>query len=303
MRRILVVAVALGIGAACMSSPSPPADPSALHQAACAHAIRAGTDGQVASSALLETSGVVASRANTDVLWAHNDSGDTARVFAMTTAGAHLGIFQLAGTLAVDWEDIALGPGPDAGTSYLYLGDIGDNAAARPSVVVYRVAEPTVDAQDPPGDVNPLTGVTAITLQYPDGAHDAEALLVDPRSGDIVIVTKEASGNAGVYARAGGTSGTLTKKTTVSLGAGVLVTGGDVAPDGTGVVLRTYSSVLVYSRPNGRPLTDAFGSKACTGASATEQQGEAIGVLPDGRGYVTVSEGTNPPVHRFDIAG
>ena len=33
----------------------------------------------------------------------------------------------MTGAMAVDWEDIALGPGPD-GRDDLFVGDIGDNA-------------------------------------------------------------------------------------------------------------------------------------------------------------------------------
>ena len=98
--------------------------------------------GTVAHAAIDEASGVVASRKNPGVLWVHNDSGGSARAFAMNTLGTHLGIYNILGAGAWDWEDMAAGPGPVAGQSYLFLGDIGDNAAVRSSIVVYRVAEP-----------------------------------------------------------------------------------------------------------------------------------------------------------------
>jgi hypothetical protein len=236
------------------------------------------------------------------VLWAHNDSGDTARLFAMTTAGQHLGSFTLSGASATDWEDMAIGPGPVSGKSYLYVGDIGDNNHVRGSIVVYRVAEPSINVQQPPGDGQVLNGVETFTLTYPDGAHDAEALAVDPASGDIVIVTKEFSGQAGIYVRAASSSGTtLTKKDPIDLGGGVLVTGASVPPDGKAVVLRTYGSVLLFPRPGGAALDEALRSSFCTGASASEPQGEAVGVTPDGNGYVTISEGSQPAINRFDV--
>jgi hypothetical protein len=236
------------------------------------------------------------------VLWAHNDSGDTARVFAMTTSGQHLGSFTLNGASATDWEDMAIGPGPVSGKSYLYLGDIGDNNHARASIVVYRVAEPSVNVQQPPGDGQLLANVETFVLTYPDGAHDAEALAVDPASGDIVIVTKEFSGQAGIYVRsASSSSTTLTKRDPIDLGGGTLVTGASVPADGKAVVLRTYGSVLLFPRPEGAPLDEALRSSFCTGASASEAQGEAVTVTPDGRGYVTISEGSQPPINRFDI--
>ena len=51
----------------------------------------ATTTGNVASSQLTEISGVAASQQNDHVLWVHNDSGDTARLFAMSTEGDDLG--------------------------------------------------------------------------------------------------------------------------------------------------------------------------------------------------------------------
>jgi hypothetical protein len=282
--------------------PPPPPPPASLVQAACDGRLGASVSGQVASNALTETSGVAVSRDNAGVLWAHNDSGDSARVFAMTTSGQHLGSFTVGGATAVDWEDMAIGPGPQAGRRYLYLADIGDNDHVRASIVVYRVPELAVSVQQPPGDGQVLAGVEALVLQYPDGAHDAEALAVDPATGDIVIVTKELSGQAGVYVRPASSSTTvLSPKDPLQLGFGTLVTGAGVAPDGTAVVLRTYGSVLVFPRPGGATLDAAFRSSPCTGASAAEPQGESIAVTANGRGYVTISEGSHPPINRFQI--
>jgi hypothetical protein len=292
------------IAAVACVPPKPPSPPPAspLVQAACDGQLQASVAGQVESAALSETSGAVASRVNAGVLWAHNDSGDSARVFAMTTSGEHLGWFTLTGASATDWEDMSVGPGPQAGQSYLYIGDIGDNNKARSSIVVYRVPEPNVDISRPPGDGQSLGSVETLVLQYPDGAHDAEALAVDPATGDIVIVTKELSGQSGVYVRSASSSTTiLSARDPIQLGFGTLVTGASVAPDGTAVALRTYGSVLVFPRPGGAVLDAAFRSSLCTGASAAEPQGESIAVTANGRGYVTISEGSQPPINRFQI--
>jgi hypothetical protein len=298
------VASALLVAAACVpvkAPPPPPPPTSLLVQAACEGRLQASTAGQVTSNALTETSGVAASRHNGGLLWAHNDSGDSARVFAITTSGAHLGWFALAGASATDWEDMAIGPGPQAGQSYLYVGDIGDNTHVRTSVVVYRVPEPNIDVSQPPGDGQVLGNVDALVLQYPDGAHDAEALAVDPVTGDIVIVTKELSGQAGVYVRrASSSTTTLSRTDPIQLDFGTLVTGASVAPDGSAIALRTYGSVLLFPRPSGTTLDEALRSSSCIGASASEAQGEAIAVTADGRGYVTISEGAQPPINRFD---
>jgi hypothetical protein len=270
---------------------------SSVWAAACGRTLQASTPGSVADPALREVSGVAASRRNPGVWWLHNDSGDSARVFAMGDDGRALGQFALTGASARDWEDIAVGPGPTPGVSYLYVGDIGDNSAARRSVVVYRVPEPAVAG---PVGAPALAGVEALTLTYPNGPRDAEALLVDPVSGALVVIAKSWSGSAEVYRApaglAAGSSTVLTAVGTFPLG---IVTGADVTPAGDVVAVRTYGSVVLYRRPPGTAIEAAFAGTSCTGPSASEPQGEALGFLADGSGYVTVSEGAAPPVRRF----
>jgi hypothetical protein len=55
---------------------------------------------------------MVVSRLNPDTLWVHNDSGDSARLFALSLTGAHKRSFSLPTSKHVDWVDISLGPGP-----------------------------------------------------------------------------------------------------------------------------------------------------------------------------------------------
>ncbi len=145
--------------------------------------------GTVQHASIDEASGLAASRANPGVLWVHNDSGDTARVFAMNVQGTHLGIYNLSGASATDWEDTAVGPGPVEGQSYLYLGDIGDNNAVRSTIRVYRAPEPAVSPSQPPVNVD-LSDVATTTLQYPDGPRDAETLMIDQATADLYIVSK-----------------------------------------------------------------------------------------------------------------
>jgi len=317
-RRGLIAPVAIVVAAmvsACQPPPPPPPPPPLkppVLEAACAHTLTASTVGSLASNALTETSGIAASRRVSGVWWVHNDSGDRARVFAIGNDGRDLGEFDLAGAAAVDWEDIAVGSGPSAGTSYLYVADIGDNAKSRSSVQVYRAAEPLVDPAAAPGPPQTVTGVAKLNLTYPDGPHDAEGLLVDPTTADLFVVTKDLVGGVAQVFRApanlaAGSTTALTQVATVSLGPGQGVTGADVTPAGDVVALRTYLSVVLYPRPAGQPLAQAFTQASCPGSappfgSATpgsEPQGEAIGFTRDGLGYVTVSEGAHAALHQF----
>jgi hypothetical protein len=296
---MFVVGAAISPSGCLPYAPTPP-----VLAAACQHTLVGSTTGSVASPAVTELSGISASRLVDGVWWVHNDSGDSARVFAIGDDGRDLGEYALAGATAIDWEDIEAGPGPVAGVSYLYVGDIGDDSSSRASIQVYRVPEPTVDPAVGPPPPQTLTGVARLTLVYPDSAHNAEALLVDPTSGAMLVVTKEPSGIAQVFRApanlAAGTTTTLTQVATVNLGVGGAVTAADVTPNGDVVALRTYLSVRLYRRSGGAPLEHAFASALqCPGSAPTEVQGEALGFTRDGRGYVTASEGAHPAVHRF----
>ena len=80
----------------------------------------------IKDNSLSESSGLSASRLTLGAYWTHNDSGDGPFIYAFDTKGATLGVFRVAGAQARDWEDMASGPGPQRGKSYLYLGDTGD---------------------------------------------------------------------------------------------------------------------------------------------------------------------------------
>jgi hypothetical protein len=271
-------------------------------EAACNGQLITVTSGTVTDSALKEVSGIDAGIVNPTLFWVHNDSGDPARVFAINTSGATQSVFTLSGAVATDWEDIAVGPGPQNGVAYLYIADIGDNARNRAEIALYRVPEPTVASVAE----TTLDGVEALRLRYPDGAHNAEALLVDPVNGDIVIIEKTEQGGAARVYRAPGTlaAGSLTTLTlvgTLSLPQGLagLVTGADVSADGTQLAVRAYAAVLLWKRDTASPIWSPFATGSCAGPLPIEVQGEAIAFRTDGRGYVTLSEGTNPVLHTY----
>jgi hypothetical protein len=253
-----------------------------------------------------EASGLAMSVLHADVLWTHNDSGDSARVFAVGTTGELRGAFLMEGVQAIDFEDIARHV-QDDGTSWLYVGDIGDNNTNRSGVVVYGFAEPATlsgTAQAP----TPLA-VEAYPLLYPDGAHDAETLLVEP-SGDLVIVTKSRSGASGVYRveapHTPGVARTLTKVADLQLGTetipgDLMVTGGDLTPDGRTLVLRTYLNVWLWPIGRDEPLEQALRRAPCRPPSPPEPQGEAIAFDLDPPTYWTLSEGRNQPLYRVPV--
>ena len=255
--------------------------------------------GTVAHASVSEASGLAASRANPGVLWVHNDSGDSARVFALNVQGVHLGIYNLSGAAATDWEDMAIGPGPTAGQSYLYLGDIGDNNAVRSSVRVYRVPEPFVSPSQPPVEVD-LSDVATITLQYPDGPRDAETLLVDPLTADLYVVSKRDIPSR-LYRAAypQSTSATIVMEYRGELPWG-WATGGDISANGREILVRGYFQASLWRRPPDAALWDALGQTEYVVPLAFEAQGEAIGYHGMGHGYYTLSEGSFQPIHYYE---
>lgn len=276
--------------------------------------------GRVASAALDETSGIVASRQHRDVLWAHNDGGDDVGVFAVGSDGTDLGFHPLVLDGAIDVEDVAMVSGSDGDD--LLLADIGDNRSARPTIRIYRFAEPD------PASTQPITDVEVLEFVYPDRPHNAEVLLVDEDAGRVVIVTKEQRQVEGIPPELGptepsfvfegpldghdGTPVALTPAGTLDapllatrtvaipphptslLGLGGLPTGGDVSADGALVALRTYETIWLFPRVSGRSVAEALAGDPCQAAIAPETQGEAVAFTS--RSLVTISEGTAPDI-------
>lgn len=260
--------------------------------------------GVVQSDQVVEASGLVASRQYAGVLWTHNDSGDSARFFALDEGGEDLGEYELAGANAYDWEDMALGPGPVEGVDYLLLADIGDNAGARDSVTIFRVAEP-VPGTTADGGNNTLSQWDSIELVYPDGAHDAEAFISDPESGDWLIVTKVMKGECGVYHAAYPqelAQGPMVLEHSGAL-AFEMATAADISPDGSLIVVRSYVHAEAWPRMPGTSLIDALFGTPCPVPLAPEFQGETVAFSHHGKDYFTLSEGTSQTVWKIADGG
>jgi len=267
--------------------------------------------GRVVEPAVTETSGLVTSARHPGVLWLHNDSGDTARLFAVALDGTLRGVALLDDTRAFDWEAMALGPTPDG--EALFVADVGDNHHERRQVVIERLPEP------------PLGGTAAAPLRVPepdhlelvygDGvAHDAEAILVDRLSGDLLVLTKEFDGPPAIFiaeaphrassrsGRRGSAPPTLRRVGSVRLPPNLtspLVTDAALSRRGDAVLVRTYGDVLLYRRRPGEPLVDALSRMPRSLPAPDERQGEAVTFLADG--FVTVSEGEGPVVWRVPL--
>ncbi|HEX3279648.1 MAG TPA: hypothetical protein VHR36_00335 [Pyrinomonadaceae bacterium] len=256
--------------------------------------------------AVKESSGIVASRTSPGLYWTHNDSGDGPNLYALDEQGASHGTWRVRGASARDWEDIAAGPGPQSGVSYLYIGDIGDNEGKRDEVIIYRVKEPTIRSEDASSTkLKPLVTEDAevIHLRYPDGAHDAESLLVHPVTGDLYIISKIPFANPTVYkARAPlNTNGPTTLERIGELDIpsvfGGLITGGDISPDGLRVALCDYVGGYELVLGDARAPFDQIWKQPLQQVDlGRRKQGESIAYRLDGRALLATSEGAHPPL-------
>jgi hypothetical protein len=255
--------------------------------------------------AVTESSGIVASRQNPGLFWTHNDSGDGPVLYAFDRGGRRRGTWVVEGAQARDWEDIAAGPGPAHGRAYLYAGDIGDNEEKRQFITVYRLPEPYI-AQDFAGATTGYRRATeraeAIRLKYPDGAHNAEALMVHPSTGDLYVVTKRGD-EAGVYKLAApfdaSALNTLARVATLRGPGffGVLITGGDISPDGRRVALCDYASGYELTLPEGsKEFDDIWRQKPTLVPLGFRRQGEGVCYRLDGAALLATSEGTPTPL-------
>src|SRR6266850_1911276 len=243
--------------------------------------------GVLENRAIDESSGIVASRTSPGMYWTHNDSGDGPFIYALDDRGHSRGVWRVNGAVAYDWEDIAAGPGPMPGTSYLYIGDIGDNGGRRPQIIVYRVPEPAITAADEgtkKSNAQLTEPAEVIRLRYPDGPHNSETLMVHPGTGKIYVITKIEFGNAGVYEAdpAQASAGVITLARVGELSVptvfGGMISGGDISPDGLRVALCDYVQGYELALPGAASEFNLIWKQPLKPiAIGQREQGEAIG--------------------------
>jgi hypothetical protein len=257
-----------------------------------------------------EASGIAAGVASPGVFYVVNDSGDTARFFAVNaTDGATVATVRVEGAQNVDWEDIATAP--DArGRASVWLADIGDNDGRRREVRVYRVIEPHISAAV--RNRHMTVSVDAVwRLRYPDGPVDAESLAVAP-DGSAYVVSKS-PGAAAVYrlpAHPDGTRIQTMRRIGViplaptgtpnpfGLAGQLTATGAAASADGTVLAVRTYADAYVWRLgPGGVPA--ALRSRPVRVRLPRQRQGEGIAV--SGHRLIIDSEGVHSAVYAVPL--
>lgn len=234
-----------------------------------------------------ESSGLVASA---DRLWTINDGGSRLQVFELDRTCRVRRVIS-AGIDPYDVEDLAR-----AADGTFWLADTGDNSLNRSTVALERI--------------RPDGSATLFRLTYPDGPHDAEAILLMP-SGQFFIATKEPltsnvytpdgplSASAPTALRPVASIGLLPTGTAggpVGMAGQVVMTGGAVSPDGRSVALRTYTDAYVWNVPDGDVAAALKSGDRRRIALPPTAQGEGIAFAADGRSLVTSTEKLPGPV-------
>ena len=257
-------------------------------------------DRPVRDARISESSGLAVSPQHAGVLWTHDDSGNPPLLFALGRNGRVAGTVRVRGVANFDWEAMAAFR-DRTGRALLAVADVGDNNGTRRAPEIDVVPEP---ARLGTTETVPLL---RLRLTYPDGARDAEALLVDTARGRMFVVTKGLFSGEVYAVPAAAWNGTaprrpterparLVKVGTVPLG---LVTDGAVAPGGA-VLLRTYSDLAAFAPFPLDPGDAALRPEASLGLPS-QPQGEGLALSADGRSVLVSSEGAGEPVQRVDL--
>ena len=254
-------------------------------------------------SRLPECSGLVASRRYPGRLYANNDHGNPPLLHALDTLGHYLGAFTAPGLTNHDWEELSLlegrplpagGAAPDS----LLICDIGDNLrpdrGVRHHVRLYRLPEPEWIAGPS------LARPDSMWVQYADGPRDAEALLPDPATGELVILSKRdvpsrvyrlrpvwQAGAATVVAHYVGPLGSqATFVTAASLSP--------AQPDGRRwALVRSITTWLLFEVGPGQSVAQALLGQPTvleTHAPRFQAQGESVAWAPDSQSLFSLSE-------------
>lgn len=250
---------------------------------------------RVSDDRLTELSGLVATSAGYVVVNDGSDEKSHRKIFFL---GKSCGVTRTVSYPSTprDTEDLAA-----AADGTLWVADIGDNDSKRDSIALWRLA---------PGARTPVL----YRMKYPDGAHNAEALLWLP-SGTPVVVTKTFGAAEAYVPAAALRTGTTTPLRSVGsidlpltetdnpfgIAGHLVVTGGAVSPDGKHAVLRTYADAFEFEVTGGDVVGAITSGTPRQIPLPNEPQGESVAYTTDGTALLTISEGKDPSILRYAL--
>lgn len=230
---------------------------------------------------LEEASGLANSILQPDYFWTINDSGNGADLFLINKKANTKKVFKLFKIKNRDWEDIAIGPGPEKNIPYLYVGDIGDNIARHPYKYIYRLKEPALDQPEK------ITEFDTLVVKLEDGIRDSETLMSDPSTKNLYLVSKRED-SVRVYEIPFDGDTLVAKK--IAMLPLTSINGGSISADGKEVLLRNYNKIYYWKKKGDESLAELFKTPATELPYDRELQGESIAWAQDGSGYFTLGE-------------
>ncbi len=252
-------------------------------------------------SSVTNISGMVATSSGYVVVNELTDANAT-RVITYLTSGCSKDHVKSYSRTARDPEDIVADK-----SGNLWIADIGDPNLNRPTLALWKV---------------PANGGPTVLYHfvYPGATpHMAKAMVLDG-DGRPIFITQPASGSgpAEMYEPAAGPLATSSTVNTPLINVGsftpedtgtdnklegpgrLLVTGGANSPDGTKVVLRTYSDAYEWTVTGGDVVKAIKTTTPLITPMPHEPQGEAISYTADGKDFVTVSnQPSSTPILKY----
>ncbi|MCH7410225.1 hypothetical protein MM239_12525 [Belliella sp. DSM 111904] len=245
-------------------------------------------------SDLIEASGIVISIENEGFLWTHEDKGNQNEIYLLNIqTGETAAIFKLDGVFNRDWEDIEIGPGPEEGANYIYLGEVGDNDRVYRDYKIYRFKEPTFVSGTSEYTIS-SDEIETITFQYPGNTkHDVETLLLDPWTKDLFLVTKRDFHSIIYVLPYPQNTNEQIEAVKVGEFPFTRAVGGNISLDGNEMLIKTYDFILHWTRTGNENMVDMFTkTPQLAPYNPTEPQGEAI-CFDAEKSYYTLSEFSN----------
>ncbi|MEO6917043.1 MAG: hypothetical protein ABI151_16680 [Chitinophagaceae bacterium] len=230
-----------------------------------------------------EASGIAESRTGKGFLWVEQDSGNPPEIYRLGKDAVLINKVTLKGIHNRDWEDLVISKGPKNGINYLYLAETGDNISAHNAYSIFRFPEPA-------DDIDTVSSFDIIRFQYPDAAHDAEAILVDHETKDIYIITKR-DAKSRIYKMKYPQD--LVNNNQAEM-VGELpfnfVVSAALSADSKEIILKTYTKLYYWRKSASEKIEETLSNPALVLGYQSEPQGEAICFSGSGAGFFTLGE-------------
>ncbi len=243
-----------------------------------------------------EISGMSLSDKYADHFWVLNDSGDDSQVYLINMQGELVATVEFDGENR-DWEAI------DVYEGEIYVGEIGDNNAVYDSKKIYKFAEPEIDIDKLDQKLS-AADVKEMEFNFSNGQRDAEALMIDPISSNLLIISKREEQVFVYETKFIETQNEIVKIDPICLLPITFVTAGDISSDGKHILIKNYEDIFYWEREDlNTPLVEHFAKDPIKLPYTREPQGEAISWGKNSDSYYTISEkrdGVDPILYRYD---